>query len=116
PLMGSLQQQIQDLNLSDCVKLIGAVSESQLSKMYAAADAFVIPTTALECFGLIAVEAMSAGTPVLSTPVGALTEVIGPMEPRWLARDNSPRAIAELIGEFVAGNLPVHDAGEIRQF
>jgi glycosyltransferase involved in cell wall biosynthesis len=116
PLLESLQQQVGDLKLGDCVMLIGAVSEAQLSKMYAAADAFVIPTRALECFGLIAVEAMSAGTPVLSTPVGALPEIISRIESRWLARDNSAQSIAELIGDFIDGKLPLHDSSQIRVF
>jgi glycosyltransferase involved in cell wall biosynthesis len=116
PLQESLQKQISDLNLGDCVRLIGAVSEAQLSEMYAAADAFVIPTRALECFGLIAVEAMSAGTPVLSTPVGALPEIISRIEPRWLARDNSAQSIAELMSDFIDGKLPVHASSKIREF
>jgi glycosyltransferase involved in cell wall biosynthesis len=116
PLRETLQQQIEDLQLSDCVQLVGAVSEGQLSLMYGAADAFVIPTTALECFGLIAVEAMSAGTPVLSTPVGALPEIIGRIEPGWLAQDNSAQSISDLICNFLRGDLPIHDAAEIRQF
>jgi glycosyltransferase involved in cell wall biosynthesis len=116
PMQESLSRQIEDLKLRDCVKLVGSVSEEQLSKMYSAADAFVIPTRALECFGLIAVEAMSAGTPVLSTPVGALPEIIGPIEPRWLAQNNSAKAIAELLSDFVRGNLPNHEAAAIRHF
>jgi len=35
PLQQSLQQQIADLHLADCVQLVGAVSEEQLSLMYA---------------------------------------------------------------------------------
>jgi glycosyltransferase involved in cell wall biosynthesis len=116
PLRESLQRQIEDLGLNDFVQLVGAVSEEQLSLMNGAADAFVIPTTALECFGLIAVEAMSAGTPVLSTPVGALPEIIGRIEPQWLAGDNSAQSIAELLCNFLRGDLPTHEAAEIRQF
>lgn len=116
PMQESLSQQIQDLGLRDCVQLIGTVSEEQLSMMYGAADAFVIPTRSLECFGLIAVEAMSAGTPVLSTPVGALPEIVGRIEPLWLARDNSAQSIAKLISDYVRGELPLHDPAEIRHF
>jgi len=116
PMQQSLSRQIEDLKLGDCVQLLGPVAEEQLSKMYSAANAFVIPTRALECFGLIAVEAMSAGTPVLSTPVGALPEIIGRIEPRWLARDNSAEGIAELVANFIRGALPNHEPAEIRHF
>jgi glycosyltransferase involved in cell wall biosynthesis len=116
PLQLVLAKQITDLHVGDSVELLGTVSEDKLALMYGAADAFVIPTRALECFGLIAVEAMGAGTPVLSTPVGALPEIIEQIEPRWLARDNSAEAIAEIMSDFIQGRLPVHGSAEIRSF
>ncbi|MCU1285740.1 MAG: glycosyl transferase group 1, partial [Acidobacteriales bacterium] len=76
PLRTELEQQIESLRLGDCVSLVGEVPEAELALKYASADAFVIPTRALECFGLIAVEAMAAGTPTLSTPIVALPEII----------------------------------------
>jgi glycosyltransferase involved in cell wall biosynthesis len=116
PLRETLQEQIQSSGLRDFVQLLGELSEEQLSLAYGAADAFVIPTRALECFGLIAVEAMAAGAPVLSTPVGALPEIISQIEPRWLSRDASATAIADVMSEFIKGTLPVHGSEEIRQF
>jgi len=62
------------------------------------------------------VEAMSTGTPVLSTPVGSLPEIVGRIEPSWLARDNSAQAIAESMSGFVQGRLPTHDSAELRHF
>lgn len=116
PMRAQLESKIATLKLDDRVRLLGTVSETQLAAMYSAADAFVIPTRALECFGLVAVEAMSAGTPALSTPVGALPEIFKRIEPQWLARDNSAESIAELMGAFVQGKLPVHSPEELRRF
>jgi glycosyltransferase involved in cell wall biosynthesis len=48
------------------VTFLGRVEDRLLPLAYAACDAFVLPTRALECFGLIALEALSAGRPVLS--------------------------------------------------
>lgn len=112
----TLLTQIEREGVGEQVKLVGAIPEQQLAVSYAACDAFVIPTRALECFGLIAVEAMAAGTVVLSTPVGALPEIIRPLEPRWLAQDNSAEAIALLIKSFLEGNLPEHSGDEIRRY
>ena len=111
-----LEHQIQSLGLTDRVSLLGGIPEAQLADCYAASVAFVIPTTALECFGLIAVEALAAGIPVLSTPVGALPEIIASIEPRWLARDNSAQALANLMTAFLRGLLPRHTAQELHAF
>lgn len=116
PLRAELESKIAGARLEDRVRLLGAVSEPQLAAMYSAADAFVIPTRALECFGLVAVEAMSAGAPVLSTPVGALPEIIARIEPQWLSRDNSATAIAGLLAAFVEHRLPVHSPQRLRRF
>ena len=116
PLRAEIESQIARLDLETRVRLVGSVSEQQLALMYSAADAFVIPTRALECFGLVAVEAMSAGTPVLSTPVGALPEIINRIEPKWLARDNSAEGIAHLMKSFVEQKVPRHSAHELRRF
>jgi glycosyltransferase involved in cell wall biosynthesis len=116
PLLAKLEAQIGKLALDEHVRLVGSVSEKELAAMYAAADAFVLPTRALECFGLVAVEAMSAGCPVLSTPVGALPEIINRIEPQWLTRNNSAAAIAELMAGFIENKLPQHSPQELRTF
>jgi glycosyltransferase involved in cell wall biosynthesis len=83
--------------------------------MYAAADAFVLPTAELECFGLIVLEALACGRPVLATPVGAIPEVMGRFERGWLAQDNSADAVAQLLRDFLAGALPSHDPAALRE-
>lgn len=115
-LHAALSRQIKAFGLSSRVTLLGGIPGPQLAKCYAACDAFVIPTTSLECFGLIAIEALSAGVPVLSTPVGALPEIIAPMEPRWLARDNSAAAIAALLTAFMQGCLPQHSPMRLHEY
>jgi glycosyltransferase involved in cell wall biosynthesis len=97
------------------VHFLGRVPENILPQMYAAADVFVIPTAELECFGLIALEALACGRPVLATPVGAIPEVVGRIEPRWLAQNQSVEAISRLIIGFLGGELPSHDPERLRQ-
>ncbi len=116
PLRAKLESQISKLNLEDRVRLVGSVSEKELAAMYGSSDAFLLPTRALECFGLVAVEAMSAGCPVLSTPVGALPEIVERIEPKWLARDNSAEGIAELMRAFIEKKLPQHSPQALRKF
>ena len=80
-------------------------SPNELADHYRAASLFVLPTVALEGFGLITVEAFACGTPVLGTPVGAIPEVLRPFDPRLLARDASPDALAEGILRLLESDL-----------
>jgi glycosyltransferase involved in cell wall biosynthesis len=102
------------LALEDEVTFLGFVSRETLPLAYAACDASIIPTAQLECFGIIALEALASGRPALVTPVGALPEVIGEFEPRWIARDSTPSGCATLIGDFLDRKLPDHGAPELR--
>ncbi|GAB4511454.1 MAG: hypothetical protein OHK0046_09560 [Anaerolineae bacterium] len=116
PLQAQLEAQAHDLGLGDSVRFIGFVSDDDLPLMYAAADVFILPTSELECFGLITLEAFAAGRPVLATPVAAIPEVMRPMEAAWLAADATPDKIAALIIAYLQGALPSHDPAALRQY
>lgn len=76
PLRGELEQLIQQHRLKDHVRLLGFVPEDDLPKYYQSADLVVMPTAELEGFGLVTVEALACGTPVVGTPVGATPEIL----------------------------------------
>jgi glycosyltransferase involved in cell wall biosynthesis len=113
PLRGRLEEQARALGLCNSVTFLGRVDDRELPLAYAACDAFVLPTAELECFGLIALEALSAGRPVLATPVGAIPEVIRNFEPRWLAGSAEAEDIADLLRQYLAGNLPEHAPAQL---
>lgn len=114
PLRNKLETLVRELDLQECVCFAGFVPEDVLPLMYAAADAFVLPTVELECFGLIALEALACGRPVLATPVGAIPEVVGRVEKGWLAQDASADAIAQLLLSFLTDTLPMHSPEQLR--
>jgi glycosyltransferase involved in cell wall biosynthesis/SAM-dependent methyltransferase len=101
PLRARLERQAGDLGLADRVRFLGFVPDEALPDWYGAADAFVLPTRELEGFGLVTVEALACGTPVLATPVGATPEILGPLEPALLFREASVAAMAEGIARFL---------------
>jgi glycosyltransferase involved in cell wall biosynthesis len=113
PLRGALEENAALLNL-DNVHLLGGIADSLLPVAYRACDAFVLPTAALECFGLVIVEALAAGRPVLAVPVGAIPEVLARVEPRWLASGPDEAALAKLIADFLSGKLPQHHPDELQ--
>jgi glycosyltransferase involved in cell wall biosynthesis len=100
-LENSLRTLIMRLQLEANVKLLGFIPEEELPMYYQSADLFVLPTVELEGFGLSTLEALSCGTPVIATPVGANPEVIGPLGQEFLCQDASPESLAERIVWFI---------------
>jgi glycosyltransferase involved in cell wall biosynthesis len=114
PLRESLGTLASDLDLTGRVRFLGYVPDLHLPLMYGACDAFVLPSAALECFGLIAIEALACGRPVLASPLAAIPEILNRFEPRWMARSASENAIADLLADFLLGKLPIHPCEELR--
>jgi glycosyltransferase involved in cell wall biosynthesis len=98
PLRGELQALAKSLKVP--ATFLGYVKDEDLPALYRAADLFVLPTRALEGFGLVAVEAMACGTPAMGTPVGAIPEVLGPL--KLVFDDVTPQAIAVGLRRFFA--------------
>jgi glycosyltransferase involved in cell wall biosynthesis len=72
-----LRTAARESKLDESVMFLGRISEEDLPRYYQAADFFVLPTRELEGFGLVILEAMACGTPVLGTPIGAIPETVG---------------------------------------
>jgi len=66
-------------------------------------------------FGLIAMESLACGRPVLATPAGAIPEVLNRFEKAWLAQDVSADAIARLLMDYLKGALPSHNPAVLRE-
>jgi len=102
---GSLRAELEALvagcALGHHVRFLGFVDEERLACCYQAADVFVLPTQALEGFGLVTVEALACGTPVLGTPVGATPEILGPLEKSLVFSGTTAEAMADDLGRFL---------------
>jgi glycosyltransferase involved in cell wall biosynthesis len=85
------------LRLGDSVRFVGSVTDDALRDWYRAADLFVLPTLAEEGFGMVTAEALSTGTPVVGTPVGATPELLEPLDPRFVSDGTDPAALAAAI-------------------
>jgi glycosyltransferase involved in cell wall biosynthesis len=71
PQREALQQKAKALGLSDRVKFLGEVTDDELAALYHACDIFVLPSiTRQEAFGVVQLEAMASGKPVISTDLG----------------------------------------------
>jgi len=61
-----------------------------------------MPTAQLEGFGLVTVEALACGTPVVGTPVGAIPEVLGQIDPILIASGTDSRSFADALGRVLS--------------
>ena len=92
-----LEELIRSRGLQDSVQLLGFVPEDQLAKYYQASDLVVLPTLRLEGFGLVTVEALACGTPVMGTPVGAIPEVLSTVDPLLVTEGTDGLSLAKTL-------------------
>jgi len=116
PRAESLERQIRDAELHDHVRLVGFVPDDDLPVAYRAADISVMPTRALEGFGLSAVESLAAGTPVVVTPVGGLPEVVGDLSEELIVGDGSPEALAARLAAVLQGKIDLPTSSACRRY
>ena len=116
PITEELQGQIDDLGLRDNVRLLGFLPDDDLPSAYRAATITVVPTVALEGFGLIVAESFAAGTPCLVTPVGGLPEAVAGLSAHLILKDIGPTAIADGLGAALTGRLPLPSAHDCLEF
>jgi D-inositol-3-phosphate glycosyltransferase len=70
-----LQHLANRLGVAERTRFVGAVAHEQLPMWYSAADVSVMPSS-YESFGLVAVESLACGTPVVATRVGGLRSIV----------------------------------------
>ncbi len=75
PFRKELEQLIRDFDVQDHVNLLGFVTDEEKNRLFAVSDLAIFPSR-YEPFGIVALEAMAAGTPVIVTDVGGLREVV----------------------------------------
>jgi D-inositol-3-phosphate glycosyltransferase len=88
------------LRIGDMVTFVGRVKHEELPRFYSAADVCVIPSY-YESFGLVALEALACGTPVVATDVGDLSRILQG-ESGYVVKDGSPQGIARKINDVLS--------------
>jgi D-inositol-3-phosphate glycosyltransferase len=97
----SLRRRIERLGLGDSVRFVGPQPQSVLPLYYAAADVTVLPSY-YESFGMVALEAMACGSPVIASRVGGLVTTVRDGVTGFLVPDGDVEALAERIATLVA--------------
>ncbi|MGD8823236.1 MAG: glycosyltransferase, partial [Anaerolineales bacterium] len=94
--MGRLKQLRQELGIEDLVAFLGKRDQDTLPYYYSAAEAVIVPSH-YESFGLVALEAMACGTPVVASETGGLAFLIKDGETGFHVPAADPEALCETL-------------------
>lgn len=100
PEMNRLQSLRTEYGLTDVVSFLGKRSQDSLPYYYSAADVVVMPSH-YESFGMVALEAMACGTPVVASEVGGLAFLVRDGETGSLVRGDDPAHLCDRLTALI---------------
>jgi phosphatidylinositol alpha-mannosyltransferase len=84
------------------VELLGRVSEDEKARLFATADVFVAPATGRESFGIVLLEAMASGKPIVASDIHGYRSVVRRGEQGLLVPPGEPRALAGALARLLS--------------
>ena len=96
-----LQLMIEELELKDIVQFAGGLAQSMLVEYYSKMDVFVFPTLLQESLGLVGIEAMACGVPVIGSKIGGIEGYIKPGYNGTMFKPGDHNELADKIEAFV---------------
>ena len=109
--MDRVRQLAREKALEDKIDFVGQVDHDELPLYYNAADVCVVPSY-YESFGLVALESMACGTPVVATRVGGLSTIIHHGRTGYLKSWRCPEAFANSVEMIISTNGLQQSMGE----
>ena len=100
-----------ELGLGDSVHFLGEVSRGRLAEEYVNADCFCLPSVQ-EGFGIVFLEAMAAGLPVVACRAAAIPEVVPDGVAGRLVAPRNPEQLAEALEEILTDSARRKEYGE----
>ena len=101
----------EELGLEQVVTFLGKRAQDTLPYYYSAADVVVVPSH-YESFGMVALEAMACGTPVVASQIGGLAYLVQDGETGFHVRDQDPEALAARLVEILDDEVLHHQMGQ----
>jgi D-inositol-3-phosphate glycosyltransferase len=98
--MARLKQLCHNLGLDDMVVFLGKRSQDSLAYYYSAAEAVIMPSH-YESFGMVALEAMACGTPVVASQVGGLAFLVQDGVTGFVIPNNDPQILADRLARLI---------------
>ncbi|MBT97669.1 MAG: glycosyl transferase family 1 [Dehalococcoidia bacterium] len=109
--MDRVRQLAREKDLEDKIDFVGQVDHDDLPLYYNAADVCVVPSY-YESFGLVALESMACGTPVVATRVGGLSTIIHHGSTGYLKSWRCPEAFANSVEMIISSDGLQQSMGE----
>jgi D-inositol-3-phosphate glycosyltransferase len=101
PEVERLQRLSRNLRIQGSVTFAGIVDQRELPLYYSAADVCVMPSY-YESFGLVALESLACGTPIVATRVGCIESVVRQGQNGYMVEDNAPVRLADGIAALLS--------------
>jgi len=108
--VGPLQAMASDLGIDKQVTFTGALPRTEVIRAYKSADVFVLPSL-FEPFGIVLLEAMAAGLPVVASRVGGIPEVVEDGRTGFLVPPGDPEALAQALERLFSDRELRRDMG-----
>ena len=102
PYRQALESIAKRLGVFESTQFLGWMNQSELSKELFTARAMIVPSVWQEPFGLVAVEAMMHGVPVIASDVGGLREIVVDQESGYLVAPGDHFKMAERISTLLS--------------
>jgi len=103
----NLQKMTRKLGIQNRVTFVGRIEQEHLPPYYSAADVLVVPSY-YESFGLVGLESLACGTPVVAAEVGAMRSILQDGETGQIVTPAHPRSLAKAIEPFITGSSAKH--------
>jgi glycosyltransferase involved in cell wall biosynthesis len=110
-----LEERAARLGLQNHVEWLGPIDDRALCDLYRAADVSVVPSVALEGFGLVVLESLASGTPVIASDIGGLPEALDGLHDGLVVRPGDADALAARLEEALIGSRPLPARAECRR-
>jgi glycosyltransferase involved in cell wall biosynthesis len=102
-----LEEEAKELKIESSVLFLGRQPNSELPKYFATADIFIghsltLDTGETEAFGVVFLEALASGTPVITTAAGGITDIITDNQTGLIVEERSSRGIASAVERILS--------------
>ena len=113
PEIMRIHELLSQYGIEDRVRFLGSIPQEELKGFYSVAEALVVPSL-YESFGLVVVESLACGTPVLVSKIGKMQTIVKDGHTGFSFRPNDPASLATCLQYFFAHKDSLWPAQKIR--